>query len=57
MLVYIYIYLCAFFVRLFFVFFWCFFFLGPHLQYMEVPRVGGKLELHQILNPASKGTG
>ena len=26
-------------------FFFFFFFLGPHLWYMEVPRLGAKLEL------------
>ena len=25
--------------------FFCFCILGPHLKYMEVPRLGGKLEL------------
>ena len=40
----------------------CFFFLGPHPQHMEVPRVGVELELylpayitaHRILNPLSE---
>ena len=26
----------------------CFFFLGPHLQHMDVPRLGVKLELYLL---------
>ena len=35
--------------RLFFLFvFWFFIFLGPHLQHMEVPRLGVKSELQLL---------
>ena len=35
--------------EVFWFFFFFFFFLGPHMQHMKVPRLGGELELLQLL--------
>ena len=37
-------------------FFFFFFFLGPHLQYMEVPRLGVELELQLLAYTAATAT-
>ena len=41
---------------LFFVFVFVFFFLRPHLQHMEVPRLGAELELPLLAHNTAKAT-